>query len=85
VHHVAILERLETQMTTWVPGKGASPDRVDALVHAITELAGSELEESHIATPARSNNLPQRGWNAPSKVLGYQRTQTGLLLPGQYR
>lgn len=32
------LERLETQMTGWVPGEGKSPDRVDALVHALTAL-----------------------------------------------
>ena len=33
------LAELEEEMTTWVPGEGASPNRVDALVHACTELA----------------------------------------------
>jgi len=33
------LSRLEDEQTTWVPGEGASPNRVDALVHGITELA----------------------------------------------
>jgi phage terminase large subunit-like protein len=32
------MEALEDEMCTWVPGKGASPNRVDALVHAATEL-----------------------------------------------
>ena len=32
------LGELEKQMTTWVPGSGESPDRVDAMVHAVTEL-----------------------------------------------
>jgi phage terminase large subunit-like protein len=33
------LATLEDELTTWVPGKGASPNRLDALVHAATELA----------------------------------------------
>jgi hypothetical protein len=38
IHHVGILADLETQMTQWIPGEGKSPDRVDALVHALTAL-----------------------------------------------
>jgi phage terminase large subunit-like protein len=39
VHHVGhALTDLETQMITWIPGEGKSPDRVDALVHALTAL-----------------------------------------------
>lgn len=38
VHHVNYLADLESQMTAWIPGEGKSPDRVDALVHALTAL-----------------------------------------------
>ncbi|GGS96175.1 phage terminase large subunit family protein [Streptomyces violaceus] len=38
VHHVGEFPRLETQMATWLPGMD-SPDRLDAAVHALTELA----------------------------------------------
>lgn len=38
VHHVGEFGDLEDQMCTWVPGEGDSPDRVDALVWALTEL-----------------------------------------------
>jgi phage terminase large subunit-like protein len=39
VHHIGYLPDLESQMTTWVPGESKkSPDRVDALVHAMTAL-----------------------------------------------
>ena len=38
VHHVGSLATLETQMTTWDPKEDFSPDRVDALVWAITDL-----------------------------------------------
>jgi predicted phage terminase large subunit-like protein len=40
VHHVGGFPALEDEMTTWIPGEGSSPDRVDALVWAITELVG---------------------------------------------
>ena len=38
VHHVGYLGDLESQMCAWIPGEGKSPDRVDALVHALTAL-----------------------------------------------
>jgi phage terminase large subunit-like protein len=41
VHHVGLFARLEDQMTAFVPGQsasGESPDRVDALVWALSEL-----------------------------------------------
>lgn len=47
---------LETEMTDWVPGKGASPNRIDALVHGATELR-KEIVPSAIAGP---NQIRQR-------------------------
>jgi phage terminase large subunit-like protein len=38
VHHVGYHAELESQMISWIPGQGKSPDRVDALVHALTAL-----------------------------------------------
>ncbi|MER5639408.1 terminase family protein [Kitasatospora sp. NPDC002227] len=38
VHHVGHYEQLEGQMVTWVAGMD-SPDRMDAAVHGLTELA----------------------------------------------
>ena len=40
VHHVGSLAMLESQMTQWSPIEDDSPDRVDALVWAMTELSG---------------------------------------------
>jgi len=37
VHHVGFFPQLEDQLCSWVPG-GPSPDRLDALVWALTEL-----------------------------------------------
>lgn len=50
VHHVATgLGDLEDQLVSWVPGND-SPDRLDALVHGLTNLART-LEPSTIADP----------------------------------
>ena len=35
-----LMTDLETELTEWVPGKGKSPDRLDAFVHAAHELRG---------------------------------------------
>ena len=39
VFHVRPFVDLEDQLCTWVPGEGESPDRLDALVWGLTELA----------------------------------------------
>jgi phage terminase large subunit-like protein len=44
------LALLEDEQTTWVPGEGDSPNRVDALVHACTELAKNVMPAA-IANP----------------------------------
>lgn len=44
---------LEEQATTWVPGEGPSPDRVDALVYALTELSGKGHRKSRMSRYAR--------------------------------
>lgn len=49
VHHVGTFPELEDQMTTWVPGEEDSPDRMDALVWLVTELAIAP-EEAEIGT-----------------------------------
>ncbi len=42
VHHVGNLERLENQLCNWEANSGdPSPDRLDALVWALSELSGS--------------------------------------------
>lgn len=48
VHHLGALPYLEDQMCSWVPGM-KSPDRVDALVWAITDLLLGDSGELHTA------------------------------------
>jgi len=48
IYHTQPFEELEDQLVTWTPESGESPDRLDALVWAITELmlGEPELEEA---------------------------------------
>lgn len=55
------LSKLEDEQTTWVPGQGDSPNRVDALVHGITELA-RHVMPAQISDP----NTLLRGREAPT-------------------
>jgi phage terminase large subunit-like protein len=45
VHHVGALTALESEMTTWTPFESWSPNRLDALVWAVTELGLHESGE----------------------------------------
>lgn len=70
VHHVGVLEELEAQLCTWVPGKGFSPDRMDALVHACHELADDVGGETEIAAPTglRSRSGQQAMFSRPAST-----------------
>lgn len=71
VHHLGTLAELETQMTQWLPEETRkSPDRVDALVHALTALIiappkGFYSGPIRASSPARaripSSRLTSRG------------------------
>ena len=63
VHHVGVFPELEEQMTSWLPDSGYSPDRLDALVHGLTELnlaKGSSTSAwfAGIAPPCVRCNFP---------------------------
>lgn len=49
VHHVETFPTLEDQMCAWVRGSGSSPDRLDALVWAITDIVNSISGDSPFA------------------------------------
>jgi phage terminase large subunit-like protein len=61
VHHVGNFDKLEMQLTTWTPEEPHSPDRLDALVWALTDLLeGSPLTGylSNLAQWCDTCNLP---------------------------
>jgi predicted phage terminase large subunit-like protein len=68
VHHVGGFPELEDELCTWVPGASDSPDRLDALVWALTELAPGSVSVS----------LPQ--WSTkPSRYGGFTNGGDGSL------
>lgn len=60
-HHRGLTD-LETEQIEWIPGAGPSPNRVDACVWAITELAGKEVESATLLSPA----LALKGFKIPT-------------------
>lgn len=65
VFHAAGMTELADQMISWVPGKGSSPDRVDALVHAVHALVRTE-RPAQIARP--SGRMARRTTTPTAKV-----------------
>jgi phage terminase large subunit-like protein len=61
VAHVGAFPELEDELCTWVPGMADSPDRLDALVWALTELApGTVAVSAPIFTTRTSRWEPVR-------------------------
>lgn len=50
VHHVGGFPELEDQMVTWTPDADKSPDRMDALVWAISELSASSPAMTYLSS-----------------------------------
>ena len=46
VFHLPGLHKLENEMLTWVKGVGKSPNRIDALVWAVTELVSNKRRQT---------------------------------------
>lgn len=65
-HHVGVFAVLESEMTTWVPGD-ESPNRMDALVWALTELmisAAGDMPKEQPKQPSRwtDEEFLERNW-----------------------
>ena len=57
VHHVRSFPELEEQMTEWAPGDQKSPDRIDALVWAVSYLSAyRDLSSDVLPSPAGSRD-----------------------------
>jgi len=65
VHHVGPLPDLEDQLTTWTPDSGTSPDRMDALVWALTELSAGSVGAGWLAYMRETNPQQQPDLAAP--------------------
>lgn len=68
VHHTQVLAVLESQMTTWVPGDSDSPDRLDAMVWAISWLYGIAAGTAVVASPAARERSGRRPGQPSSRL-----------------
>lgn len=70
VHHMGTLALLEDQLTTWNPDDDHdSPDRIDALVHGVTDLLRREAGVSRIVTPHARGIGPSAAPRGPLSTL----------------
>ena len=54
IHHAGFLPLLEQQMTSWVPNESKSPDRLDAVVHAVATLVTEQAQvRASVRSPAQ--------------------------------
>jgi predicted phage terminase large subunit-like protein len=59
VHHVGSLPELEDQLTTWIPEEtSGSPDRIDAMVHAVTHHMKRDRGPSTLSSPYALGTRP---------------------------
>lgn len=72
VKHLPGLEKVETEMLEWVPGESPSPNRIDAVVHALTNLGGK-------GGPASIASA--RGKSLTNPASAYRRLPSGLHIP----
>ncbi len=58
VHHVGFHPLLEMQMSTWTKDEGRSPDRMDALVHAINYLLTVQAQARSLVVSPTARRIP---------------------------
>lgn len=68
VHHIGKFDRLESQMIQWDPvNSKESPDRLDAMVHAVRHLMEGESRKSRILSPRHTQlYVPGAGLDTPT-------------------
>jgi phage terminase large subunit-like protein len=71
VHHVGAFPQLEDQMVMWTPESDDSPDRLDALVWALTELKDGSVSHAGLAGMATICSACQMPSPKTSKVCNY--------------
>ena len=71
VFHVGDLSLLETEQLEWVPGEGASPNRIDAEVHGLTNLMNKGGAAAVAAPTGKSiQTQPSHPSGVPNAQLG---------------
>ena len=81
VHHVGEFANLEDQMTVWTPLDPDSPDRIDAMVQAFSELLGTSNVSNYFN--AIANICPACGLPMPKSFGSCSKCGTAMIEPTQ--
>lgn len=81
IHHVGTYEKLEEQMTTWTPQDPKSPDRIDALVQAFSDLLGKISVAGYFN--ALANFCPNCSLPMPKSFSVCSKCGTAMITPTQ--
>jgi phage terminase large subunit-like protein len=79
VHHVGEYANLEDQMTVWTPMDPDSPDRIDAMVQAFSDLLGTSSVKNYFN--AIANMCPSCGLPMPQSFAACSKCGTAMLTP----
>jgi phage terminase large subunit-like protein len=74
LHHVGYHDALELEMTTWEPDTRASPNRLDAAVYAVAELAALSRPRNTFTGDAAAARAGQELLSARLREIGRART-----------
>jgi hypothetical protein len=79
VHIVGELPHLEEEMCTWVPAsQKESPNRIDAMVHGVTVLAGLEEDEVRVDPAVAFRGISQAASAARAPIASFSPAALGL-------
>jgi predicted phage terminase large subunit-like protein len=81
VHHVGSFSTLEDQMTTWTPDSASSPDRLDAMVQAFSDLLGQSTVVNFLSQLA--NFCPKCNLPMPKNFAVCSKCGSSMLTPAE--
>ena len=81
IHHVGEFANLEDQMTVWTPNDPDSPDRIDAMVQAFSNLLGTQTVANYFN--ALANFCPGCGLPMPKSMSHCSKCGTAIIKPTQ--
>jgi hypothetical protein len=81
IHHIGEFPMLEDQMTIWTPQDPKSPDRIDAMVQAFSDLLGKSSVASYFG--ALANFCPKCGLPMPKSMSHCSKCGSAMIEPTQ--
>jgi len=79
IHHVGEFAQLEDQMTQWTTDDSDSPDRIDAMVQAFSDLLGKVTVSNYFNLI--SNTCPKCGLPMPKSFTNCSKCGTAMIIP----